>query len=170
RVQAEDGLAELYQTDMGVELVRDMAPLGIGADHQTWHTRAIAERVAVKLREGILRALRHGTRPGFHHRRLDVIIPPAPIIPGDKDRRLVPQGTSANGLELLDRPAHPIRDVLCGVLAPRGLLGRVEPGHRREMALARILGKRLGVVAARMPFERSDVLESIATIVAPGKA
>src|SRR5262249_311616 len=147
-----------------------MAPLGIGTDHQTRHARAITERLAVKLREGILRALRHGTRPGFHHCRLDVILPPTPIVPGDKDRRLVPQGTSANSLDLLDRPVHPICDVLWGVLAPRGLLGGVEPGHRREMALARILGKRLGVVAARMPFEGSDVLESIATIVAPGKA
>src|SRR5262249_41171711 len=148
---------------------RALDTLGMGRAHQTRRARAITERLAVKLREGILRALRHGTRPGFHHWRLDVIIPPTPIIPGDKDRRLVPQGTSANSLDLLDRPVHPICDVLWGMLAPRGLLGGVEPGHRREMALARILGKLLGVAAARVPLPCPDVLERIAAIVGPGK-
>src|SRR5256885_9953083 len=44
-------------------------------------------------------------------RRVHVIEPPAPIVPGDEDGRLRPQSAPHDGVDLIDRPLHAARYV-----------------------------------------------------------
>src|SRR5215469_2051428 len=91
--QVEDLLAEVHQTHMRVQLVRDVAGFRIGAQHQTRNARTVAERVTVEFRMRVCRTLRMGAVPSFDDGRIDMIEPAAPIVPGDKDSRLVPEPT-----------------------------------------------------------------------------
>src|SRR5215469_11868578 len=117
---------------MRVELVRDMAGFRIGAQHQAGNARAMTERVTVELRVRVRRALRMGAVPPLDDRRIDVVEPAAPVVPGDEDRRLVPEPTADDCIHLLDRPPHAIGYVLQRVLAEIGSAVAIYPGNRRQ--------------------------------------
>src|SRR5215472_4896274 len=127
--QVEDLLAEAHETDMRVELVRDVAGFRIGAQHQARNARTVAERVTVEFRVRVRRALRMGAVPSFDNGRIDMIEPAAPIVPGDEDRRLVPEPTGNDRVDLFDRPTHAVGDVLHGVLAEIGPAVAIDPGY-----------------------------------------
>src|SRR5215471_12948149 len=127
--QVENLLAEAHQADMRVQLVRDVPGFCIRAQHQARNARAIAEWVTVEFRVRVRRALRMGAVPSFDDGRIDMIEPAAPIVPGDEDSRLVPQPTGDDRVDLLDRPTHPVGDVLPGVLAEIGPAVAIDPGY-----------------------------------------
>src|SRR5215469_7619258 len=102
---------------MRIRLVRDVTGFCVWAQHQAGNARAIAERIAVEFRVRVRRALRVSAAPLFDNWRVDMIEPPAPIVPGDEDRRLVPKPTSDDSVDLIDRPIHAVGDVLHGVPA-----------------------------------------------------
>src|SRR5262249_4679788 len=99
---------------MRVHLVRDVPGFCVGAQHQAWNARTVAERVTVEFRMRVGRALRMHTVPPFDHWWIDVIEPAAPIVPGDEDRRLVPEPTGDDCVHLFDSPAHGrVRATMC---------------------------------------------------------
>jgi hypothetical protein len=74
------------------------------------------------------------TVPSFDNRRIDMIEPAAPIVPGDEDRRLIPEPTGDDRIDLINRPTHAVGDVLPGVLAEIGPSVAIDPGYCRQPA------------------------------------
>ena len=70
---------------MRIRLVGDVPSFCIGAQHQAGNARAIAERIAVEFGVRVRRVLRVCAAPLFDDWRVDMIEPPAPIVPGDED-------------------------------------------------------------------------------------
>ena len=119
---------------MRVNLVRDVPGFRIRAQHQSRNARAIAERVTIEFGVRVRRTLRMCAVPFFDDLRIDVIEPAAPIIPGDEDRRLVPQPTRDDRIHLIDRPSHAVGNILQGVLTEIGPAVPIDPGHCRQPA------------------------------------
>ena len=134
RRQVEDLLAEAHQADMRVQLVRDVPGFCIGAQHQARNARTIAERVAVEFRVRVRRALRMCAVPRFDDGRIDMNEPAAPVIPGDEDRRLIPEPTGDDRIDLIDGPMRAVGNVLQGVLAEIGPAVAIDPGYCRQLA------------------------------------
>ena len=95
--QAERDLTKFDEADVGVQSLRDIPGFGIGTQDQTADATAITELGTVS--------------PFFHFWRINVIIPAAPIIPGDEDRRLRPQTALNYGVHLADGPLHAVGDI-----------------------------------------------------------
>src|ERR1017187_9738804 len=78
------------------------APLGVRTDRQTTHPRAITElRVLVGGS-----SLRAAACPGILERRRDMIIPAAPVIPSDENRRGCPILALRHRVDPRHRPGH----------------------------------------------------------------
>jgi hypothetical protein len=159
--QAEDGLAEFDETDVGVQSLRDIPSFGIGTQDQTADPTAIAELCTVS--------------PFFHFQRINVIIPAAPVIPGDEDRRLRPQAALNYGVHLTDGPLHAVRDISdwrIGTFIRRvrwmltESVRRVDPGNGRKLSRGgvggELSGRKLG--PRRQSFNEC---ERVTTIVGP---
>ena len=119
---------------MRVQLMRDVPGFRVGAQHQTGNARTIAEWITVEFRVRVRRALRMCAAPSLDNWRIDMVEPAAPIVPGDKDRRLVSQPAGNDRVNLLDRPAHAVGYILPGVLAEIGPAVSIDPGYRRQPA------------------------------------
>jgi len=96
-----------------------------------------------------------------------MIEPAAPIIPGDKIRRLVPQPASDDHIHLFDRPTHAVGDVLPGVLAEIGPAVAIDPGYRRQPAGGRIMHKQIAGVIAAVTGELVYIMKCVAPVVTP---
>ena len=102
----------------------------VRAEHQAADARAVAE-----LRARVRRAI---VLPLFNLWRSDVIVPAAPIVPRDEDRRVVPLAALNVCIDLVRCPLRAqrhIADVLALVLRIGRVLAefvrRVNPGHCR---------------------------------------
>src|SRR5205807_10252301 len=75
--------------------------------------------------------------PRFDVRGIDVVEPPAPVVPGNEDGDLWPQPAFDDGVHLSHRPLHAVRDVpdqrLAAILGIgrvfAGVVRRVDPRH-----------------------------------------
>ena len=83
--ETERGFAKLDDADVRVERFGNSLP-GVGTQHQTTHARAITE-LGVRIRQTV-RGIT--TCPGIFERRLNVVVPTAPVVPGDDDGSVVP--------------------------------------------------------------------------------
>jgi hypothetical protein len=162
--QTEDGLTKFDEADVGVQSFRDIPGSGIGTQDQTADPTAIAELCTV--------------RPFFHFRRIDMIIPAAPIIPSDEDRSLRPQTAFNYGVHLGDGPLHAVGDISdwrIRTLIPRvgrmltERVRRVDPGNGGKSSRGGVCGELSGgkLGPCRQSFNES---ERVATIVGPCKA
>ena len=108
----------------------DVAPARVGTDHQTGHPQAIALAV--------------------HSRRLDVVVEPAPVIPGQEDRRRAPV------LAGHDRVDHPRGVILAGADPGRRVLrviaGGDHPRNGRQVPTIGVAEQlRIGHDVAQLP-------------------
>src|SRR5260370_41597527 len=102
---------------MRVLLVRDVTVLSMRTDHEAGNSRPEAERLSVEFREGVGRALRPRSTPGFFYRRGNMIGPSAPILPGHEHRRLFPHPPPHDRVYLFWPPPRPRRHPLSRVFA-----------------------------------------------------
>ena len=167
RRQVEDLLAEADQADMRVQLVGDVSGFRIGAQHQAGNARTIAEGVAVEFRVRVGRALGAGAVPRFDDWWIDMIEPAAPIIPGNEDRCLTPEPTGNDCIDLIDRPAHAVGNVLPGVLAEVGPAVAIDPGYCRQLAGRRVMQEQIAGVIAAVTGELIYIVERLTPVIAP---
>src|SRR5579859_738361 len=141
RLQPKRYLAKLHQTHMRMKLVR-YAPLRVRADHQATHSRSVAE-----LRPRITRPRRRASsRPFIFQRWCHMVVPPAPIVPGNENRHLRPQRALPQRANPLSRPLGPqLHGRLPRVRPIRRMLGkflrrtrRIHPRNVRQSSRRRI--------------------------------
>ena len=112
--------------------------------------------------------------PRFDVRGIDVVEPPAPVVPRNEDADLRPQPAFDDGVHLSHRPLHAVRDVpdqrLAAILGIgrvfAGVVRRVDPRHGGEGAGAcvadKLVGGRLVLLA-----QSGDEAEGVAPVVPP---
>src|SRR6202035_2655098 len=111
------------------------------AQHQTADPRPVGERRSVC--------------PFLDERRGDVVVPTAPVVPGDEDHGVGPEPTLDDRIDLLRGPVLAILDRLDGMLTHPGW--SVEPGNGGKLS-SRGIGcelRRLAVVLTSL--QRRDV-------------
>src|SRR4029077_13839213 len=97
------------------------SPLGVRTDYQAPDARPIAE-----LRIRITRSFRRTpSRPFFFQWwRIDMVVPPAPIVPGNKDNRVRPKLALPQFADAVRRPLAPqLHRLLPGVFPKGRVLG-----------------------------------------------
>src|SRR5581483_1046019 len=168
RGDAEGDFAEFDDADVGVKGLRDSL-FGKGTDHETWHTRTIAELTpGVGWPRGRSAAL-----PGVLLRRVDVVVPAAPIVPSDENGGLRPVLALRDQRDPACRPFHPLFDRGRRVFTEFDrMTGSVEPGNIRQGAGGNVGIELCGEADVRTAFERGDFVEIIVsrTVAAPGQA
>ena len=70
-------------------------------------------------------------------RRLDVVVEPAPVVPGEEDRRLLPVGTAHRRVDDLRHVALALPDGLARLRVLADARVRHHPGHGRQRAVPR---------------------------------
>src|SRR5260370_39730639 len=117
-------------------------------------------------------------RPFFSFWRSNVIVPAAPIIPGDEDRGLRPQTALDDSVHLAHAPLHTVGDVPDRRIRPfilrdgrmlAELARRVDPRNGRKLSAGGIRSALSGrkLRPSRQSFDHS---ESLAARIAPGKS
>src|SRR6516162_11832064 len=146
---------------MRVQNLRDIPGFGIGTQHQTPDPGSIAELCTVG--------------PFLHLRRINVGVPPTPVIPGNEDRYLRPQTALNYGVHLADGPRHTVGDishwrVRALVLRVGWMLAqsvrRVDPRNGRQLSCSGVLGELIRS-KLRPLRQRLNQPKRIAAVIAP---
>ena len=127
---AEQGLAEFHQADVGALRRRDKSLARVGTDHKARNAGAITKLLAVKLRVRVPWILGVLAVPLFDVGGNNVVVPSTPIVPCNKDDRSGPQPAIDDGLNLLRSPLRTESDVLRRMFAIRRITVAIDPGDR----------------------------------------
>ena len=149
---------------------RNKAFTCIRTNHETRDAGAIAKLFAIKLGMRIRRILGSFAVPFFNVWWRNVVIPPTPIVPGDKDDRPRPQPAIHDGLNLLPGPFRTETNVLHGMFAIRRVAIPVDPGDGGQLAFGCLMGKQITAVILRQVGQFADVVKRVTAVVAPSKS
>ena len=116
------------QADVGLLRFADITLAGIGAEHQAANPCSQAKLSAI--------------RPFLQERRINMVTPSAPIVPGDEYGGIGPQTTLNNRIDLADGPIHAIRDISARMFAQGIRVIRdfrsIHPGYGWQLSGSRI--------------------------------
>src|SRR5712692_11435006 len=90
---------------MRVQHFRNVIALRIWTQYETWDSRSVPELGP------LVRRLGSRELPRFHVRRVDMVVPPAPIIPRYENCSLRPEPSLHNRIHLVHGPLHARRHV-----------------------------------------------------------
>jgi len=110
RGQSENGFAETDETDVRVELLRDVTRFREWAEYDTADSRAVPE-----LRP-LVSWLGRRKIPSLDVGRIDVVVPSAPTVPSYENGSSRPEPALDDRINLVDGPLHPSRYISHGTL------------------------------------------------------
>jgi len=131
RLNAQQGLAEFHQANVGALRGRDKSLPGVWTDDKTRNAGAVTKLLSIKLRVRIPWILRSLAVPLFNIGGNNMVVPSAPIIPCNKHDRSRPQTAIHNRLNLLCSPFRAECNVLCRMFAIGGITVAVNPRDGR---------------------------------------
>jgi hypothetical protein len=111
----------------------------VWTDHQAGDARTVPKLVPVKFWKGVFRPLSFAAIPLLNVRRFYMIIPAAPVVPGNKNRCSAPKSTAHNRFNLVNGPLHSLGNILWWVFAPRRFALTIDPGNRRQLPSSGVL-------------------------------
>ena len=151
--QTERRLAKLDEADVRVKGFGNSF-LGVGTQHQTTNARAVTE-----LRVRIRQTMRGTTTyPGIFERRLNVVVPAAPVVPGNENRHCRPILAFCYCADPVSGLLHSQLDAGWRMFAKLNRrAGSIQPGNIRKIAIRQVGVETGGGFYVRTSFERSDL-------------
>lgn len=152
-LEAKRRLAKFDQAHVGVKHIGDISAFSIRTEHRTTHARPVAELCPIA--------------PLFYVRRLDVIEPAAPVVPGDEDSCAGPESTLDNSVDLSYCPRLSLGNDFPGMFAQAS--GCVDPRDGWQVPCRCIHRELLKPDTRTMSPQTRNEVECIPPVVPPVK-